>query len=678
MDRDATLREIEQRVLWLATAIVAPRQPGAAQPGRAEGRRPPGVVSASMVTIMTALWFEHLRAEDRVSVKPHASPVLHAINYLLGELDAPYLTDAARVRRPAELPEPRSRTPTRSTTRPARSASARPRRSGARWPAATSTRQFGARRHRPAVLAGRRRRAGRGRGLGGVARPDGRRAGRGRLGRRPQPAVAGPGRARHRRRPAAGHVRRGRLAGAHRQVRAAARGAVRPARRRRAAAPGSTRCPTPSTSGCCAARRPSCASGCPATDPRPLRRAGRRASTTPTLRAADPQPRRPRPRRAAAQAFDADRRHPPDRDLRLHGQGLRPGHRGPPAEPLRAADRRPRWASSPAGSGIDPADPWAPLRRRQRRRPRCCARRPPSGCAATRPPPRRRPRVPGRPRPHPAGHRHHPGRAGPHPARPHPRRARRGGAGGHRQPGRQLVDQPGRLGQQGRRVVGPTSGATGSPTTPRRSCTGGSGPTGQHIELGIAETNLVGAARRARRHLEPVGPAAAARSACSTTRSSSARWSRGRSASTRAASRSWSARRPGSRSRPRAARTSRSPRRRSGWSSPAASTYEPAFAIDVEWMPARRAGPARAGPTAARPTCGCPPGRSTRRSPRCPTDPAARERRRRQVVAARYPLRRRRRRPAVTIAAMGARRARGARRGRPAGRARASPPTSSA
>ena len=35
---------------------------------------------------MTSLWFRHLR-RDRVSVKPHASPVLHAINYLLGELD---------------------------------------------------------------------------------------------------------------------------------------------------------------------------------------------------------------------------------------------------------------------------------------------------------------------------------------------------------------------------------------------------------------------------------------------------------------------------------------------------------------------------------------------------------------------------------------------------------------
>ena len=44
-----------------------------------------------MVSIMTSLWFRHLRADDRVSVKPHASPVLHAINYLLGELDESYL-----------------------------------------------------------------------------------------------------------------------------------------------------------------------------------------------------------------------------------------------------------------------------------------------------------------------------------------------------------------------------------------------------------------------------------------------------------------------------------------------------------------------------------------------------------------------------------------------------------
>ena len=45
-----------------------------------------------MVSLMTALYMRDLRAEDRVSVKPHASPVLHAIEYLLGRLDRAYLT----------------------------------------------------------------------------------------------------------------------------------------------------------------------------------------------------------------------------------------------------------------------------------------------------------------------------------------------------------------------------------------------------------------------------------------------------------------------------------------------------------------------------------------------------------------------------------------------------------
>lgn len=92
--RDAhfeALREVEQRVLWLSTAIidqanrVRPNPSGVKVGGHQAS-------SASMVSIMTSLWFEQLTAEDRVSVKPHASPVLHAINYLLGELDESYLS----------------------------------------------------------------------------------------------------------------------------------------------------------------------------------------------------------------------------------------------------------------------------------------------------------------------------------------------------------------------------------------------------------------------------------------------------------------------------------------------------------------------------------------------------------------------------------------------------------
>lgn len=85
------LRAIEERVLWLATAIVhhANRVRPNTSALKVGGHQ---ASSASMVTIMTALWFEQLRSGDRVSVKPHASPVLHSLNYLLGSLDERYLT----------------------------------------------------------------------------------------------------------------------------------------------------------------------------------------------------------------------------------------------------------------------------------------------------------------------------------------------------------------------------------------------------------------------------------------------------------------------------------------------------------------------------------------------------------------------------------------------------------
>ena len=39
---------------------------------------------ASITTLMTALYFHELTSADRVAVKPHAAPVFHAIQYLLG------------------------------------------------------------------------------------------------------------------------------------------------------------------------------------------------------------------------------------------------------------------------------------------------------------------------------------------------------------------------------------------------------------------------------------------------------------------------------------------------------------------------------------------------------------------------------------------------------------------
>src|SRR5690349_11285186 len=85
VERDAVLSAIEQRVLWLSTASihhanhVRPNPLGLKVGGHQAS-------CASMVTLMTQLWFEQLRSGDRVSVKPHASPVLHAINAILGEL----------------------------------------------------------------------------------------------------------------------------------------------------------------------------------------------------------------------------------------------------------------------------------------------------------------------------------------------------------------------------------------------------------------------------------------------------------------------------------------------------------------------------------------------------------------------------------------------------------------
>lgn len=85
------LDEVAQRVLWLATSII-----DAANRGR---ENPDGIKvgghqssSASMVGIMTALYLTELTGRDRVSVKPHASPVLHALNYLLGDLEEKWLT----------------------------------------------------------------------------------------------------------------------------------------------------------------------------------------------------------------------------------------------------------------------------------------------------------------------------------------------------------------------------------------------------------------------------------------------------------------------------------------------------------------------------------------------------------------------------------------------------------
>jgi pyruvate dehydrogenase E1 component len=88
---DATLQSIARRVLWLATHIV--HHANLVRPN-GDGMKVGGhqSSSASVVTLLTALYFDFLQPGDKVSIKPHASPVFHAIQYLLGNLEASALT----------------------------------------------------------------------------------------------------------------------------------------------------------------------------------------------------------------------------------------------------------------------------------------------------------------------------------------------------------------------------------------------------------------------------------------------------------------------------------------------------------------------------------------------------------------------------------------------------------
>jgi pyruvate dehydrogenase E1 component len=84
------LEAIQDRVLWLSTRMIdyantdRPNVDGIKVGGHQAS-------SASMVSILTALYFDFLDSEDRISIKPHASPVFHSIQYLLGNLDESYL-----------------------------------------------------------------------------------------------------------------------------------------------------------------------------------------------------------------------------------------------------------------------------------------------------------------------------------------------------------------------------------------------------------------------------------------------------------------------------------------------------------------------------------------------------------------------------------------------------------
>jgi pyruvate dehydrogenase E1 component len=87
----AALDEIQNRILWLAVRIV--HEANSVRPS-IDGLKVGGhqASSASVVSILTALYFGWLRSTDLVAVKPHASPAFHAVQYLLGGLERAQLT----------------------------------------------------------------------------------------------------------------------------------------------------------------------------------------------------------------------------------------------------------------------------------------------------------------------------------------------------------------------------------------------------------------------------------------------------------------------------------------------------------------------------------------------------------------------------------------------------------
>ncbi|ACG76487.1 pyruvate dehydrogenase E1 component [Phenylobacterium zucineum HLK1] len=82
-DRTRALTRIDERLRWLATWTI--HHANHLRESR-DGLKVGGhqASCASMTTILTALYFHALRPEDRVAVKPHASPVFHAAQYLMG------------------------------------------------------------------------------------------------------------------------------------------------------------------------------------------------------------------------------------------------------------------------------------------------------------------------------------------------------------------------------------------------------------------------------------------------------------------------------------------------------------------------------------------------------------------------------------------------------------------
>ena len=92
VEKDHLLSKVQNQILWTSMQMV--HHANNIRPN-ADGTKVGGhqASSASIATILTSLYFEFMGREDKISVKPHASPIFHAIQYLIGNLDSNYLTE---------------------------------------------------------------------------------------------------------------------------------------------------------------------------------------------------------------------------------------------------------------------------------------------------------------------------------------------------------------------------------------------------------------------------------------------------------------------------------------------------------------------------------------------------------------------------------------------------------
>ena len=88
--RNQLLSTVQDRVLWLAVNMVHHANQVRPNP---DGLKIGGhqASSSSVVTLLTSLYFDFMQPGDKIAIKPHASPVFHAIQYLLGNLEPDYL-----------------------------------------------------------------------------------------------------------------------------------------------------------------------------------------------------------------------------------------------------------------------------------------------------------------------------------------------------------------------------------------------------------------------------------------------------------------------------------------------------------------------------------------------------------------------------------------------------------